>query len=98
VDAFIQTEKMTAANVYLALYNARGVLLPTVTYPILDIGGSGGTTLAYTGSFFPTVPAAGMLVTLAPYGFQPAADTFIDAYLADTSGTVAGQDPWTWQS
>ena len=98
VDAFIQIEKMTGANVYLALYDARGVPLPTVTYPILDGGGSGGTTLAYSGSFSPTVPAAGMIVTLAPYGFQPAADTFIDAYLADTSGTVSGQDPWTWQS
>lgn len=98
VDAFRQTSKMTGGNVYLALYDARGVPLPTATYPTLVSTLSGGTSLAYTGSFFPTVPAAGMIVTLAPYAFQPGADTFIDAYLADTSGTVMGQDPWTWQS
>ena len=98
MDAFRQIVKATGAQVYLSLYNARGVPLPSATYPIFDEGASTATTLFYAGSFFPTVPAAGMIVTLAPYAFQPAADTFIDAYLADTSGTVAGQDPWTWQS
>lgn len=96
-DAFWQSSKAAGEDVYLMLLDSNGLPLPSATPPILDADATGGTTITYRGSFAPAVPAAGMVVALAPYASQSNPDALLDAFLADSAGEVAGNPPWTWQ-
>ena len=96
--AFWQVSKLGNEQVTLQLLDSNGLPQATTTAPVLVAPSPPSNLIEYTGSFSPTVPAVGMIVTLASYPNQTTPDILPSAFLADpATGEVNGNPPWTWQ-
>ena len=96
--AFWQVGKLGNNQVTLQLLDSNGLPQTTTTAPVLVAPDPPSNLIEYTGSFAPTVPAVGMIVTLASYPDQTTPDILPSAFLADpATGEVNGNPPWTWQ-
>lgn len=96
--AFWQVGKLGNDQVTLQLLDSNGLPQTTTTAPVLVAPDPPSNLIEYLGSFSPTVPVVGMIVTLASYPNQTTPDILPSAFIADpATGEVNGNPPWTWQ-